>query len=129
MAFTHSVERRVTYRDLSYTWTDTASAGEEHNISESIPADSTDLELTWEADVSAMKGLCIVADGVVTIETNNGTTPDDTIVTVANEPIVWAEGDKLANPIGTDVTTNIFCTTGSGSAVQLEIRMVQDPTP
>ena len=129
MAVTHTVKNTLEYNGTKYEWTANQSAGQENNLSESIPDSSTDLEVTWDADVSAMKSILIVADGALTVETNSGSTPTDTFTLTADTPIHWTTGSGLTNPVTGDVTTNIFCTNSSGSAVTLTINMVQDPTP
>ncbi len=129
MSFTHVVTSTVTIADLTYTWSNNQTADQVNNIDASIPDASTDLEVTWEADISAMKTFMMVADGVITVETNSGSSADDTFVLAAGEPIVWSTGQGLVNPLTADVVTNIFVTNASGGAVALKIRMLQDPTP
>lgn len=101
----------------------------EVNVDESIPDSSTDLEITFTIDQSAMVSLYIESDQNLTIETNDGTTPTDTITLVANEPIIWTTNSVHSNPITADVTANIFITQSSGSTAILKIRALQDVTP
>ena len=108
---------------------ETVSAGAETIVSESIPDASINLEVTFAADVSAMKGLYIQSDQDLTIETNSGSTPTDTLALKANTPVVWSSNSVHSNPLTADVTANIFVTNSSGSAAALEIRKLEDPTP
>ena len=101
----------------------------EVNVDESIPNDSTDLEITFLIDQSAMVSLYIESDQNILIETNSGGAPTDSITIVANEPIIWTTNSVHSNPITADVTANIFVTKGSGSPANLKIRALQDVTP
>lgn len=129
MSITHAVKNILEYNGTKYEWSSNQSAGQENNLSEAIPDSSTDLEVTWGADVSAMQAFLMVADGALTVETNSGSSADDTFNLVADTPIHWTTGSGITNPFTTDVTTNLFVTNSSGSSVTLTIKMIQDPTP
>jgi hypothetical protein len=131
MAINPQVTEKITFGDLTCTNVYTEAAGSESNIEESIPDSSTDLEITWDCDVSEVVNVLFLSDQAITIETNSGSVPDDTIVLAANVPFFWSKnnGMSLTNFLTTDVTTNIFVTNASGSAATLKIRMTQDPTP
>lgn len=79
-------------------------------------------------DVSQLKGLWIDSDQDVTLETNNGTTPDDTIVLKADVPYVWMEGSPATLLLTADVTA-IYCTNASGATATVRLRAIQDGTP
>jgi hypothetical protein len=114
----------------SFDYFEQNSAGEEHNVSESIPDASTDLEVAWDADVSAMKFFVMWAEGgTILVETNSGSVPDDSFSLIDEQPIIWNSNQLGVNPVTTDVTTNLFVTNASGGAVTLQIRMLQDATP
>ncbi|QDT95553.1 hypothetical protein [Gimesia aquarii] len=106
----------------------TITADGEANVEVEIPDASTDLEVVISIDFSALKLLFMVADQDLTIETNNGTTPDDTISLTADKPLVWFEQSGYSNPLTMDVT-NMFVTNNSGSAAKLIIKTLQDATP
>jgi hypothetical protein len=93
---------------------------------ETIAALASDFQVNLAIDVSALKGLYIVATAAMTLETNDGTTPDDTITLVANQPLVWTSVSLLTNPLGTDVT-EIFVTSTAGGTLSYVV--VQDATP
>ena len=128
MTISRIIQSRVQYGDLTYAWNVTKTSGEELNISESITDSSNDLELTGTLDVSAMVALLMYSDQDVTIETNDGTTPADTITLTAGQPLIWHSSSGFTNPLGTDVTS-FFVTNASGSAANLVIKGLQDPTP
>jgi hypothetical protein len=133
MAITHGIKYEFTYNGIKYSFMDDRTAGNENNISESIPDPSTNLEVFWGVDASEMKSLLIVSTGALTVDTNQISTPDHSFSLVANRPIVWTPGIGLVNPFDvagvlTDVTS-IFVTNASGAAQTLTIKSVVDPTP
>lgn len=105
------------------------SGGREQAIDVNIADSTTDDEVAFTADVSLMQAIYIVSDQAVTIETNSGSTPDDTIVLVADEPVQWNASSKLTNPITADITTNIFITNASGSTARVRIWSLETATP
>lgn len=105
------------------------SGGAQASVSESIPDSSTDLQVTFALDVSAIKSIYIKSDQNITLETNNGSTPDDTLTLLAGVPYIWHTDSYFTNLLTTDITTDIFITNSSGSAALLEIEVVTDPTP
>jgi len=106
----------------------TKSGGNEHNIvGESIPDGSTDLEVIWTCDVSALLLLYMLADQDLTIKTNSSGSPDATINLKKDEAETFFEGG--ANPLGSTDVTSIFVTNASGTDATLDIRSLVDPTP
>lgn len=89
-------------------------------------ADSTtdeDFELT--VDTSKLKSVYMKSDQTVTIETNNATSPTDTITLTANQPLSWTVGE--ANPLfSADVTTGFFVTNSSGSTANISIYLLEN---
>lgn len=97
-------------------------------LDEPIPDSSSDLEIELVIDVSQVQGILLVSDQDVTIETNDGSSPDDTISLKAGIPYVWYDGKYDALVFGSDVTS-IFVTNASGSDARLQMLCVVDPTP
>jgi hypothetical protein len=93
-----------------------------------VPANSTDLSVNQNIDVSALKSLFLLSDKAMTIQTNSGTTPDNTITLAAGIPLLWWEGCGHANPLTTDVT-RFFLTTGNVGEAVLKMRGLMDLTP
>ena len=106
----------------------TRTAGLLNRYAETIPGESTDLEIACVIDVSELEGLYIKCDRALTIETNDGTTADDTITLAAGEPLVWASGNNVVCPLTADVTS-IFVTLAAGADATLEMEILVDPTP
>ncbi|QDU03142.1 hypothetical protein V6x_28540 [Gimesia chilikensis] len=106
----------------------TIEADGEANVAVSVPDESADLAINIAIDFSALKMLYIVADQDLTIETNDGTTPDDTLALKAGKPIVWYEGCGYTNPLSADVTA-LYATNASGTDATLNVKTLQDATP
>lgn len=106
----------------------TIQADSEANAEIAVADSSTDLAINMAIDVSALKLLYMVSDQDLTIETNDGETPDDTIALKAGKPLVWHEDCGYTNPLGTDVTA-LFATNASGTDATLYVKTLQDATP
>lgn len=106
----------------------TITAEGENNVEVPVPDASTDLQVTLALDVSETKSLYIVCDQDVTVETNDASSPDDTLTLKADKPLVWYENCGYSNPLGTDVT-DLFVTNASGSDATLTVKTLQDATP
>jgi len=106
----------------------TITADGEANLEVAVADESTDLAINIAIDYSALKSLYIVSDQDLTVETNDGTTPDDTLTLLAGKPIVWFEGCGFTNPLSADVTA-LYATNASGADATLTIKTLQDATP
>src|SRR5688572_18018962 len=70
-----------------------------------VGVDATDLLVSPLAiDVSQLVYLHISADKAMTLETNDSSSPDDTITLVADKPVVWFTGCGMDCPLTVDVT-------------------------
>jgi hypothetical protein len=69
-----------------------------------------------------------VSDKAITLETNSGGSPVDTIALAANVPYDWRVGNADAFRLGTDVT-GLFVTNASGDEARLQIEVLFDNTP
>lgn len=109
-----------------------ASQDSETNLDVTVPAETDDHQVAVEIDVSALESLFLLSDQDVTLETNDGSTPDDTFALKANEPVYWHKDSPLPNPFasGTDVTS-LFLSNQNGAGVTADVkaRILQDPTP
>ena len=132
MPFTHTITQTTTYDDgavnVSKPMSDAQTAGEEHNIAESIADGQTDLLVAYTLDFSQAKTFVMWPTVAMTIKTNSSGTPAQTFVLSAFEPVVWSAGQTaVTNPITTDITA-LYVTNASGAAGILNIRSLQDPT-
>ncbi len=128
MAFTHAVTVGVQPSGGGVSRTASYSASSELAMTETIADSSTDYEITTSIDVSAVKSFYVVSDRAVTLETNSGSSPADTISLKAGIPYIWNTDSYDTFKLGTDVTA-IFITNASGGTATLELRCIQDATP
>lgn len=96
----------------------------------SIAASQTDVLIGVALDISQIRALYMLADGGnVTLQTNDGAAPDDTIVLVDGVALIWdSASGYFDNPFSVDVT-EIYATTGAGDARTLQIVVLLDATP
>lgn len=129
MAATHNLGVNWSGGGLSLSASNAYSGtGEANILAESVPDSTTDQQVNVAIDVSAIQSVYILSDQALTVETNNGTTPDDTITLVANTPYIWHTGSYFTNLLTTDVTA-LFLTNASGSTATFDLRCVYDSTP
>lgn len=79
-------------------------------------------------DVSELEAIYINSTQDLTLETNSGGSPQETIALKANVPLAWFANGYFAVPFAGDVT-GFYFTNGSGVAADVTIRILQDPTP
>ena len=119
MSVVHSFTQQWEQGNNSISKRISITADCEKNVSISVPDSSTDL-----------KSILIATDQDITVETNDGTTPDDTFTIEANNPLVWNVDCPLPNPFASAVdVTDLYITNASGSAAAIEIRTLVDATP
>lgn len=106
----------------------TITADGEANVEVEVADEAADLAINIAIDISALQLLYIVADQDLTIETNDGTTPDDTLALKAGKPIVWYDGCGYSNPLSADVTA-LYASNASGADATLTVKTLQDATP
>lgn len=100
-----------------------------HRIDESIADSTTDKEITFNLDISALKAITMSSDQDITVETNDGSTPGDTFSLKADQPFMWNSSDGyFSNPFSTDVTA-LYVTNSSGSSATFKVEAVEDATP
>lgn len=131
MSHSHRHERSVTPNSATpVTKQASATGGSEKNISETIPASSTDLLVAWTCDITALVALFIASDQDLLIETNESASGDaaDILNLVANKAIDWMEDDVMDHPFSEDVTV-LYVTNSGDDDAQLEIRALEDATP
>ena len=128
-SFTNTWRLNANGEDLSYSKTSTEADGAVTSVDAAIGDGQTDTAVVFALDFSQCTAFYLVSDQDVTFETNNATTPDDTIALLANVPYIWTEDSYDTFLIGTDITTNVFVTNASGSTANIKIRALVDSTP
>lgn len=128
MSFSHTLTEKITTDGHSVEKSNTYTGGLQVSLSEAVADSETDYEIVVTMDVSEIESVMIVSDQDVTLETNSGDTPDDTLSLVAGVPYVWTSDSYHVCLLTTDITS-IFITNASGSEATLKIEAVIDPTP
>ncbi len=108
----------------SKTYTGTGWAG----FDESIANGQTDKQVVVAIDVSAVKSIVILSDQAVTLETNSGSTPTNTLSLVAGVPYVWNTDSYDTFKLTGDVTA-VYITNSSGAAARVQLDALLDATP
>lgn len=125
--FTHKMLYQLLVDNVATAREFLRTGGAKQSINETIADSSTDAEVAFTLDVSQCKSFFMVSDRTVTVETNDGSTPPDTIVLTAGEPYYWCDGMQSAFKLATDVTA-LFVTNSSGGDATLVIEALYDPT-
>ena len=128
MSFTHKITRRYETEGELIEQTKVITADGEDNRDPVIPDSTTDQLVNMTIDISQLKSIYISTDNTVTLETNNATTPIDTLTITPDQPVDWQVGDVHSNPFSADVTA-IYLTNNSGSVANVKIRKLEDSTP
>lgn len=97
-------------------------------IDETIPGSSTDLAIALVIDVSQLKSIFIVTSTNMTLEFNDGTTPDKTLTMVADQPFEWTNLSQHANPFGVTDVDSLFVTKAGAGDGRLQMWVLTDPT-
>lgn len=123
---TWAVEVNGTKRTYSKTYT----SNQLQTIDGETVADAqTDQQYTIAIDVSAVKSFYLVAvGGALTVETNSGSTPADTLTLVDGRPYEWDTDSEDSFLLGTDVTA-LFFTNASGATVTVYMECLSDGSP
>lgn len=83
----------------------------EKNFEVTVPAGTTDMEVDIDIDVSNLKSLFMKATTEdVTLETNDGTTPAETLTLKADQGESWHDQLNTDNPLGSTDVTSVFLT-------------------
>lgn len=127
MAYTHTLVQNWTNGGRTIQVAKPYTGDGETSREIAVPDDADDMLVNIAIDVDQVQMLYMHSDEDVTIETNNGTTPDDTINLLAGVPLVWHASSYFDNPLTVDVTT--FYVTSGGVAATLVIEVLEDSTP
>jgi hypothetical protein len=128
VGFDHVITRKVAVGSGSVGGSVTKNAGARVSLDVDVANAVTNGEHILPINVSQVKSFFIVSDKDVLIETNDGTTPDDTLTLLAGIPYEWYEGSAATFELGTDVTS-IFITNASGATARIQLEFIYDPTP
>lgn len=125
----HTLSHKLEADGESLTYVNTFTGGLGTKLDEAVADSETDKQIVVAIDVSEIASLFLVSDQDVTVETNSGSSPDDTISLKADRPLTWNDADGYYScPLTVDVTS-LFITNASGSTANIKGRFVTDPTP
>lgn len=129
MSYIHTVQLGIsahgtTISETQRNYTNEGGAG----FDVSVPDSSTDMQVDIAFDVSQVVAFTILSSQNVTLETNNGAAPADTISLVAGVAYHWDTDSYDTFQIATDVTA-FFFTNASGAAATVQCRVTYDATP
>lgn len=128
MAHTAKIKRGISVEGLSIDLEETITGGQWVTLDEDITDGTTDGLVALVLDVSQIQGYIITSDQAITLETNNGAAPDDTITLTADGAVVWTPEDgSTKRHLQTDVTA-LYVTNASGSTANLRAWFLVDPT-
>jgi len=129
MSYTHVHTSQVDTGDRTIRKEISCTAGQRVGVSEEpVPDSTTDMFLNVPVDVSEIKSFYMMATQDLTIETNSGSSPDETLNLKANEPLEWWPTSLHDCPLSVDVTA-MYVSNSSGEAAKLDIEILHDPTP
>lgn len=125
MSTEHKVTRTTSIQGRSITQTIDVTGEVSHSLSFAV-ADATVDELVEIAfDAAKLKSIIIKTDQAVTLETNDGTTPQETISLSAAMALQWVSGEPGTIPFSGDITAFYF-TNSSGETANIEIEALYD---
>ena len=127
MAYTHRVTQAIQVGGETINEDNTYSASSRVSLDETAP-DSATTQFNVAIDVSAVKSFFLVSDQDVIFETNDASTPDDTINLAAGVPYIWNTDSYDTFLLGTDVT-DVHITNASGSSARIQLEAIVDATP
>ena len=120
---------------ITYTLTEKAASGaggsvsaqhtevgaSEYTADQTFPAASSDATLTAAFNYANVQAVYILADQNCTLETNSGSSPDNTFSLIAGRPLVWSRSaGYTSNPFTANVT-GLFVTCTPATRLQIKI--------
>ena len=125
MAFTHKHTRTTGIQGRSESKTLEVTAEVQQSGSIAIVDAATDLVYEVAFLHTKLKSIYIETDQDLTLETNDGTRPQETIPLKAALPYQWVLGEERALPFSGAITAFYF-TNASGSTANVKIEVLYD---
>lgn len=129
MPITHSIRYQFSQgNDVltgSKSYTDDAAIVQSFTVNGGV----SDALVALALDVSQVKSIYLQATGgSLTLETNSSSSPAATVTLPDGLPVVWTTDSGTTNPFGSTDVTALYVTNAGANAVQLEMRILFDPT-
>lgn len=128
MAFTHTLTKQIQTPEGTVSQAVAVTGSSVVAIDEAVANSATNFQINVAIDVSALKSIYIVSDQAVTMETNSGSSPNETLNLLAGVPYEWQAGGYFTNLLETDITA-VFITNASGATANVSLRALLDATP
>jgi hypothetical protein len=128
MSFSHTITQNWSGDGRGLAASTAYSGDGQESREVAVPHPTTDQEVAFVLDVSEIEAIYMVSDQDLTVETNNGSSPVDTISLVAGVPYVWTAKSYHTCLLTTDVTA-LFLTNNSGAEATFKLEVVYDSTP
>ncbi|MEQ1862325.1 MAG: hypothetical protein ABMA13_20595 [Chthoniobacteraceae bacterium] len=133
MTITHRFTRGWTPGSgLGFSRTTEKTADGENNRIVPVAAGVQNKAVALTIDVSQLKGLALLSDKAVKIETNSSSVPANIFNLAAGVPVIWFDGDPaLLDTEGGAVTTDvtqIFITNDGDEDAEVQIGVLVDAT-
>jgi hypothetical protein len=84
-------------------------------------------QLAFSLDVSQVASFYLESSLAVLIETNSGSSPDDTLNLIANEPYIWHTNSLDTFKFASADITSLFVTNAAGATATLYCAVLYDP--
>lgn len=128
MAFSHKISVNWGGGNRSITADNNYSGDSQESKDVTVAGSTSDMLINFALDVSQIKAIYILSDKDLTLETNNGTTPDDTISLKAGVPYIWTTDSYDTCKLTTNVTA-LYASNAGATAARLQLEVVKDDTP
>ena len=128
MAYSATVQEAITIGGKTYSKSNTFSDNAELHITKDVATAEANYEIDCTMAVAEISAVFINSTQDVILETNDGTTPDETINLVANVPYVWHENSYHVNLLATDITA-LFVTNTSGATATIDVHVLYNAVP
>ena len=129
MAFSHRITTSYTPGEAASVVSTRTLTGDNQQAWEvAVAAETNDVQVLANVDLTYLKAVHITSDQDVTLETNSSSAADDTIALKANNALVWAHDSYFANPFSVDISALYFSNAGA-TAATVKIWILTDSTP
>lgn len=108
--------------------TDQFNSNTDVNITEVVPATTTNMQFDIVITVANIKSMVLYSDQAMTLKTNSTSSPANTITLAARKQVVWNTDHAEAKPFTANVTA-IYATNATATDATLKVRVLLDQTP
>ncbi len=126
MAAVHDVTIASRYNGENVTGTVSIVADGMTSLDVTVPGSTTDQAASVSILTAKVKSLYMLSSVDLTVQTNNGTTPDNTFTLKAGVPYFWdGQSGYFSNPLSANITT-LYLTNAGTTAASFKLRAAQN---